>query len=474
MEIMTYVQARVEIVAEMSEQQISRILTISGRAREWIGRIMEEVAKNESLSDIAIVEQAGMGKAILAAVPQAEWIYLLNPSMAPDDSMVVRENIVVNGKVFSPTLCDWLMAQEIGLVYKLCDKSFTPDEAKIMRALWQKQEMIVDREEVAQSLWGESWSEKYSDWGIDASIHRLRLKLSGRWQLLTIKGRGYMLAGVEKQSSAAKAALDHQDRIRDIPGSIYPSDEYINYMNDAKKLRKVYQDLMQAMKQDGIKLPKKRPEKILCINSYSYDNVDAIEAWVKANGWYGTKVYFVHYDPRAVTMHQDRIKELGCEDKIESIYDDMRESKLVENNFDIVINDFRLNFNQNDLQNKAMMGHIQRVMHPQGVALISTVVDGRYESEMYGIDQEKAPINASKPGLFQADEHLVRRCWSVPYFKKLFTNAGFGKIVEFDIEGGKAWGQTGKGGKSWTGPYYRRWVLRKATKTTVWKRRMGK
>jgi ubiquinone/menaquinone biosynthesis C-methylase UbiE len=146
---------------------------------------------------------------------------------------------------------------------------------------------------------------------------------------------------------------------------------------------------------------------------------------------------------------------------VESWHDDLRDSKLKDASFEIVINDFRLNFNQDDQQNLAMMKNTWRVLKPGGIAIISTVVDGKYENVRYGVDQEKAPINAKRPGQFQGDEHLVRRAWSVPYWRQLFGKVGFSKVQEFDIEEGKRWGAglVSLSVDPWSGPFYRRWVI---------------
>lgn len=463
MKILSYVQAREKLVKEMSEAQIRRTLTISGRSQEWINNIERLVEKRNTASDIDIIEQSGMGREILRIVPQLEWVYLMNTSLAKSDSLVLREAIVSSGKIFSPALSQWLLAQEIGTTYLLSDKDFTNEEASIMRLLWENQESVCEREDVAVAVWGSEWSNKYSDWGIDALISRLRKKLTGNWHIITIKGRGYMLASKNKPSSAPQLALSRGSLVQEIVGSIYPSDEYIAYMNDQTRVRKVYKDLFSSVQKEQVVKRANNVQRILCVNSYSYDNVDSIIEFTKENKWKGVKVYFVHYDPRAIEMHSARIKELGAESYIESLYDDIRESKMRDGIFDLVINDFRLNFNQNDFQNKSTMCHVNRILKENGVALISTVVDGKYENSRYGIDQEKAPINASKPGMFQADELLVRRCWSVPYYRQLFEKSGFKSPLEFDVAGGRKWGtdSVSLAGNPWQGPYYRRWYLNK-------------
>jgi len=457
MKLLTYLQARNLIKGDLSEHKIQKVLTISGRASEWIERIANLIAERDTTSDLDVVEQSGMGREILQAVPREEWVYLVNPSLACETSKVVTQGIVNDRQIFSTPLLNWLLAQEIGVTYRLSQIPWTHDEAKVINLLWDNQEKIVDREMIAGAVWGESWSEKYSDWGIDALMHRIRAKVMGNWQLITIKGRGYMLVGTGNVSNAPNIAMKREKMVTEIPGSIYPSDEYLSYMNDQKRVRKVYRDLFRAVEKDKLQIQNSKLQTVLCVNSYSYDNVDSVVVWAP-----NAKIYFVHYDPRAIEMHQERIKELGVGSKVESIYDDMRESKMRDTTFDLVINDFRLNFNQDDKQNKDVLRHTMRVLNPGGVALFSTVVDGRYENLRYGLDQEKAPINAKKPGTFQADEHLVRRCWSVPYYRQLFEKAGFSDVREFDIEDGKRWGsQVTLSVNPWQGPYYRRWWMRK-------------
>jgi hypothetical protein len=55
------------------------------------------------------------------------------------------------------------------------------------------------------------------------------------------------------------------------------------------------------------------------------------------------------------------------------------------------------------------------------------------------LDQEKAPINKDKPWKFIGEEGLERKCFTLPYYKRLFNEVGFGNVTEFDIENGKKW-----------------------------------
>lgn len=449
MKILTYLQIRERLAADLPEASVQKILTVTGRAEEWLDPVVKLIAENASLSEVDVVERSGMGRSLMQQVPSAEWVYLVNPSMADPTSYVTKQQIVVAGKLWSLSFAKWILAQESGKNSLLTTKDLTDEEARLARLLWVKQESVVEREEIAQVLWGSVWEEKHSDWAIDAVVHRMRKKLAVGWQLVTIKGRGYMLVHRDRSSRAMSVARQAGVRISEIPFSIYPSAEYLEYMNDPSRVRKVYADLWNAAVQDRLKIPNLSGKRILSVNSYSYDNVDSIVTWIKERRERDVKIYFAHYDPNALALHAARIEELGVGKMVEVVYDDLRESRLIGGSMALVINDFRLNFNQSDKQNMEMMRHIRRVLEPGGVALVSTVVDERYEHKRYGEDQEKAPVNKIRPGIFQADEHLVRRCWSVPYYKQLFDKSGFGQVREFDIIAGKSWN-----------PCYRRWWLR--------------
>ena len=73
----------------------------------------------------------------------------------------------------------------------------TKNEFKILHELYKHKGNLLDRNKIAESLWGENKVEDYSDWAIDRTISRLRKKLGDSAQnprfLHTVKGRGYKL-----------------------------------------------------------------------------------------------------------------------------------------------------------------------------------------------------------------------------------------------------------------------------------------
>ncbi len=80
---------------------------------------------------------------------------------------------------------------------ELLKKSFTGQETLLFKLFSASPDKIVEREEVAKTLWGDKWEEKYSDWAIDKIISTMRGKLSKynySKTIKTFKGQGFMMA----------------------------------------------------------------------------------------------------------------------------------------------------------------------------------------------------------------------------------------------------------------------------------------
>jgi len=307
----------------------------------------------------------------------------------------------------------------------------TLSEEKALNLLLSQINKIVKRDDIAKALWGNLWLEKYSDYMIDKVVYQIRKKLIAPYKITTFRNRGIIFS---KSETIPFKIIRSTPTIKS--EGTHPHDEYLKYMNDTSNIRKTLVDLFKSIKKENIRLNIKNP-MILVINSYSHDNVDAISTWL-LNNKLQARVIFSHLDDRAIKIHQKRIFDLGLE-HIETIYDDIRKTRLTPNSFDFVINDFRLNFNHNDEQNQEAMYGVNKILKSDGITLISVVVDSRYESSRYGVDQEKAPINARSPHVFRFKENLERYCFTVPYYKKLFIKSGFKILKEFDVAEGKTW-----------------------------------
>ena len=301
---------------------------------------------------------------------------------------------------------------------------FTKEESKTIEILVQKSDSIVSRDEIAQAVWGERWLKKYSDWQIDRLIYLVRRKLSSKYTVKTIRNRGYVLI-------SSKSSIPSTPTFP-VEGTV-PTQAYLEYMSNPQNPRKVLTDLFSVAKKEKIIINIKHPKLILVVNSFSADNVNAIAKYLS-----GSEVYFSNFDSRALILHQYQIDKLGLP-LFHAVFDDLRHSRLADATFDLIINDFRLNFNTTHSQNQQSMENIFRLLKAKGQVLVSVVIDPRYKS-----------LRLFQPWTFQAQEGLTRFCFTVPYYEKLFLDSGFKIVADFDKNYGRLWH-----------PPYRRFVLTK-------------
>jgi DNA-binding winged helix-turn-helix (wHTH) protein len=301
---------------------------------------------------------------------------------------------------------------------------FTKEESKTLEALVQKSDSVVSRDEIAQAIWGQNWLKRYSDWQIDRLIYLVRRKLSSAYTIKTIRNRGYVFI-------SNKSTIPHIPTPR-VEGTT-PTQSYLEYMNNPQNPRKVLFDLFSAAKREQI-LPKiKKTKLILVVNSFSADNVEAA-----AKVFPGSEVYFSNFDSRALALHQNQIDKLSLP-LFHTTYDDLRHSRLADSTFDLIINDFRLNFNTTHLQNQLATGNIFRLLKTKGQVIISVVIDPRHKA-----------LRFYQPWTFQAQEGLTRFCFTTVYYQKLFQDCSFKIVADFDQKNGRLWR-----------PSYRRFLLQK-------------
>lgn len=293
----------------------------------------------------------------------------------------------------------------------------TKSEQKVFDLLAQKSDSIVLRDEIAQAVWGNNWITKYSDWQIDRLIYLLRKKISTKYKIKTMRNSGYLLQTSEINIPKIEPTY--------ALGTL-PTQSYLEYMNNIKNPRKVLKDLFKS-----IKLATKF-NKLLVINSYSYDNVDAVYKNLNCN-----EAYFSNFDKRALRIHEDRIEELKL-NNFRIVEDDIRNTIFKTNLFDLVVNDFRLNFNTTNKQNVDALNNIYKILTKTGKCIISVVIDPRNNT------------NRAKPWTFTAQENLTRFCYTEEYYQNLFEKCGFKIEKQFDVENGKKWS-----------PPYRRFLLQK-------------
>jgi hypothetical protein len=73
--------------------------------------------------------------------------------------------------------------------------AFSQQEQNILKLFISQKGRNISREVISESIWGENWHDKYSDWAIDQVISRLRKKFVSldlaKTTIETIKGKGF-------------------------------------------------------------------------------------------------------------------------------------------------------------------------------------------------------------------------------------------------------------------------------------------
>lgn len=299
-------------------------------------------------------------------------------------------------------------------------------ESRVLKLLQAKLGQVCSRDDIAQALWGKQWTEKYSDWMIDTLIYRLRHKIPLHQEIITVRNQGYILKKKGYESVGTEPTVSI---LKPVPG-IAATEEYLNYMNHPDNVRKILSDLFTAAKAAG--LGRYLNGRLLVINSYSFDNIDAVKGWKD-------EVVFTHYDERALGFHRRRLEELALKN-VSVLYDDIRRSRLADKTFDLLINDFRLNFNTDHHQNRQMAAGMRLVLRPAGKALVSVVCGQRKR-------------------WFKSAENLPRIAFATAYYRRLFRAAAFKIVKEFDSAEGRNWYQKMAGVKQGFEPGYVRFLL---------------
>lgn len=75
-------------------------------------------------------------------------------------------------------------------------EQMSPQEENLLRFLLKNANKVVNKDQVAEALWGKDYLEKYSDWAMAQLIARLRKKIASYHKpitILTLRNRGYKL-----------------------------------------------------------------------------------------------------------------------------------------------------------------------------------------------------------------------------------------------------------------------------------------
>jgi len=119
-----------------------------------------------------------------------------------EENKILKNFGVINEKekLFNPLFEEYLVSKKrlkhehFGINFS---ENLTASELKLLGVLHKNSDKIVDRDTLAQAIWGKAWLEKYSDWAIDKIVSQIRQKIADnkdRKKLATFRGRGLRLS----------------------------------------------------------------------------------------------------------------------------------------------------------------------------------------------------------------------------------------------------------------------------------------
>lgn len=179
----------------LSKGEIEEIIKLSGGNPGLLRSLSLFVSKGNKLNDwktdTAILART---RKIAGELTNDERKLLTGKIANKDSKKLVRYGFLNKiGKPFSQILVEVIRSR----VNKTLNLSnLTNTQEKIWEVLSINKGKMVTRDQIAESMWKESWEEKYSDWAIDQAIYSLRqrtLELGVSVEIETKKGKGFIL-----------------------------------------------------------------------------------------------------------------------------------------------------------------------------------------------------------------------------------------------------------------------------------------
>lgn len=138
-------------------------------------------------------------QAIIDDLPQQIIQSLITPvNLDPNPHQLSQQlGIITSHQLFSPLFSAFLNQTASGSKDSNENElRFSAKEHELLEFFKNQLGRIINREDIALKIWGVGWENRYSDWAIDQTIHRLRQKIKQTglpFKLLTKKGRGFVL-----------------------------------------------------------------------------------------------------------------------------------------------------------------------------------------------------------------------------------------------------------------------------------------
>ncbi|MBN2015316.1 winged helix-turn-helix domain-containing protein [Candidatus Dojkabacteria bacterium] len=144
----------------------------------------EDLLKNKSIIQQLLFTLKGIDFKYLDLLKKGKYSEELYKSGLTDRKGRIKSSLIMN---FLENFDYKTMLRQKAIPEQL----LSVQEKKVYDLLKKNKGETVAREEIAQVMWGEEYTQKYSDWAIDSLIKRIRQKIP-TVKIVTQKGKGYV------------------------------------------------------------------------------------------------------------------------------------------------------------------------------------------------------------------------------------------------------------------------------------------
>jgi len=192
----------------------------------------------------------------------------------------------------------------------------------------------------------------------------------------------------------------------------------LTHLFDAVKKKQVVLEAINTI------LSKKEPIVILLEGSSYTINVDVLDKVISSRNNQKDLVFLIDINASIVSKHHDYIKKRFSQKNYKVVQSDMNLVPLSNNSVDLIINNFTVNYNSTNRDDRQTLNEIRRLLKTDGSACLFSVgaTENNYKGKSYESKFYYTPSNRKTAKLYQSSS----------YYKTLFGDMHF-HYIEFDI-----------------------------------------
>lgn len=216
---------------------------------------------------------------------------------------------------------------------------------------------------------------------------------------------------------------------------------YREYMQNDKSDRIILSDLFIAIEKDPIVyervFDKLKTENLQVLLQWSatWENFEELNKQIPS--WENKQITLIDISESSVQEHLKLVRKSSFTHDFFVVNWNMLNTPFADWNFDLIINDCTINYNDTHEQNLQLLKWISKWLNKKGVCLLSIAVDKRFDDLSFWENQELFKWNLEKTvwdfNVLPLENSEKRKCWTVPYYENILKSNWF-DFIQFDIE----------------------------------------